>query len=253
MLFGLDNLALVGLAKSSLDNDMHRSNLILVATLLLFACGDGDVPTDSSRQQAEQISEEQERIFLPSPAQTACRFRVEAQFEPMVLFDYTVSQGGRTCYSDGGIDIFIPAENDVCRLPSWSQGAEVATMDVNEAERQFMSCTAIFSEPGRTSTGVIILSPKSTSFDMNDIDILHRDIQALISNDGLAVTYEGRLSQYICLEASEPDSVVSHILGADMVPTDEIGHRVAWGTCLEIGSRVSGIRWPEFVRDEPER
>lgn len=232
---------------------MRRSNLMLSATLLLFACGDGYVPNESSRQQVEQISEEQERTFLPSSALTACRFRVDAQFEPMVLFDYTVSRGGRTCYSDGGTDIFIPAENDVCRLPSWSAGSEVVTMDMSEAERQFMSCTAIFSGPGRTTTGVILFSPKSASFDMSDIRLLHRDIQALITNDGLAVTYEGRLSQYICLEASEPDSVVSHILGADIVATDEIGHQIARGTCLEIGSRVSGMGWPEFIRDEPGR
>lgn len=203
---------------------MRSISLLPALLLALTSCLDHPTPSELNYGQANDASpaaaSPTERPFTPlnSTSSRICKYRLEHMPTPLQLFDYTASVGGRTCYQDGQIVLFLPALGETCDLRPDYIAVDGVSMPRGEAERQYIKCSPLNLRTEDAKASVILRpSDKATEEDEGFFLQFGLDVGALVSNDGLPVTGYLMEEYRICLETDRAAEVVRRIREADVV------------------------------------
>ncbi len=162
-----------------------------------------------------------------------CRYEFSNIPPVLTVFDFTVNEGGRTCFDGTQGVLFVPRRGADCsRLDEMGASAR-ASLDHDEAARAYLGCSAI-AMPTSGGAEVILYRPnpahpRSTEAFLDFV----LDVGALAGNDMLPVTSMVPSGGVLCLEAPDGQAVVRRIAEAGIASPDvfRIEHRT--GSCRQ--------------------
>jgi hypothetical protein len=162
-----------------------------------------------------------------------CRYEFSSVPPVMTVFDFTVTEGGRTCFDGSRGILFVPRTGTDCRRLDQMGAAAPASLDHDEAARAYLGCSAI-AMPTSGGAQLILYRPNPAhprSAETFPDFVL--DVGALAGNDMLPVTSMVPGGEVLCLEAPDGRAVVRRIAEAGIASPDEfrIEHRI--GSCRE--------------------
>lgn len=212
---------------------MQRFQLILISCLLISACGEDTGAQEQVRSRSEAVSPVSERAKAKNSSYdevaaaavgSICRYSVDNPQGNLTLFNITSQSGGRTCYKNGRVFVYIPTPNDRnCDGMTDIRVRSRQKLSMVDAEAEFLRCTAINQNSLNGSTSsVVISSPDSLEGrESEEYRTLVGNIQALVTNDGLEVLSYVSSFGFICLGTDRENDVVRHINNSGIpIPED---------------------------------
>lgn len=162
-----------------------------------------------------------------------CKYVLSRRPPTARLLDYTASAGGRTCYQNGTTILFLPARGPSCKAPAAFDVERSHGLSASEAEKQYISCSALFTpRHGETGQSVIYRpSDKATEEDDGFFIQFGLDMGALVSNDGLPVSAYQVEEYEVCVETDVPAEVDRRVRESDIVNFDFVDVEFRSGSC----------------------
>jgi len=228
--------------------DLRRTVPFVLLTAWLSGC---DAPQTTGRTEASILDSE---LGSSSGPTDFCQLEFASLPDTLELFEVTRQRGGRTCFRDGVAVAFVHALPDNAYLDPedrtrlGQQDVSTTLMTHDEAEAQFLGCSAILAQGSASNVEVVIFDTRdasiedSVSYDLN--------IQAMITNDALPVQYHGFMNKITCLETSIPDVVLARVEEAEMRTPESVSIHRGVGTCQDLGGALAQ-GWFTRSRAEP--
>jgi hypothetical protein len=215
--------------------DQRGWSSVLIAIALSMLPGACQVPAASLGPDPEE--------HLSSFDGSICRVRIRNDREPLELFDLSAGLGGRVCVKDEQTLLFFQ-NRGTCSLedPLVLDGG--VQMTVSEAEREFWRCTAVAAQPKNHPTETVVLwSPTDRQGSSPDQLRFISNLELLVTNDGLPVSYYAMVDGTVCMETDDAAGVIDWIASADLVRPLDARVEGGRGTCDENAPKVTGRPW----------
>jgi hypothetical protein len=201
--------------------------ITVMAVLLGTACGESDVTRSGTEITTGASS------WKPSDNERqVCRFEISRPPEAMRLFRITTAGGGRTCFSNGRVIVIIPKVPSGCLQLVQGEYDILTVVSQFDAESEYTRCSALSLDADVTHNPAIVFTRSNGSDEVNDAFMdFSMDLGALISNDGLQVTYFSPGGTETCLEGPDIDRVRQHIKSSQIVDPAHIREFVSPQGC----------------------
>lgn len=171
-------------------------------------------------------------VWLGGGQRRACRVELAQSPSPLTLFEITRSAGGRTCFKEGRVVVFMPEREGQCPHAERLAVHRLTWEGEQEAFQEFRSCLA-GSAPSDSGRALIYrpLGPKevdATSWLQFEVDS-----GALVSNAGLPATRYAASSKEVCFEGPDLDAIEREVREADLIETDAATIERVGESCAE--------------------
>lgn len=173
----------------------------------------------------------------------ACRFEIAAERTPLELLELSADLRGRACVKDGQTLLFFPVDG-MCSLDNRLASDAGTQMSAQQAEVEFWQCTAAGAAPSITNKEtVLIWVPTEQEIPSSLHSRFISNIELLVVNDGLPISYYAVHNGVVCMEADDASAVGTWIASADLVRPRNVRIETDIGTCAENAARTTGRQW----------
>ncbi|WP_374039045.1 hypothetical protein ACETK8_08360 [Brevundimonas staleyi] len=181
----------------------------LVTFVAIASCSDPGTRNSASVVQenaATQVHERGSARF--GPGETMCIYTVSNLVEPLDVFEFTRSNGGRSCYRNETRTVFAPASTPACEAdsPAFLRVEQVTTAE--DGERQFLACSAVGGSAavGDENTVLIISQPlDGDEADEREFALHIADLRALVTNGALVASSFQSGFGIACFDTDQPE------------------------------------------------
>ena len=180
--------------------------------------------------------------------ETICRSEALELPRALVIAEFIIENGGRTCFVDGRGVLFVPERGGRCPSPSSSQMGEISRLPLTEAEQEVLRCSVFAIPSSDRPTEVAVYRPNPGRKDAGLLfDQFGVDAAALAIYDMLPVTHFGAAFGVVCLEAADARFVVERIREANIADPADLLVDFHTGACRDVTPAYTDSPWPEFV------
>lgn len=162
-----------------------------------------------------------------------CRYEIVDLPPVLSVFEFTLEEGGLTCFTgDHGV-LFVPQREANCPQPPGVPTSPRA-LSQNEAAAEYLRCSAMASPPSSRSSELTIYRPNPAHTGSNDTFIdFFLDVGALVGNDMLPVTLLVQKGYVLCMESPDARRVARRITEADIAEPLEFLVAFGAGSCRD--------------------
>lgn len=157
-----------------------------------------------------------------------CIYTVSNSVEPLDVFEFTRSAGGRSCYRGGRRTVFAPTSGSACEpnVPAFLNVEQVTTAE--DGERQFLACTVrlVFESVDNNDNTVLIARTPNLNDEASEREYYLQtvDLLALATNGALvALSFQSLTIRngysIACFDTDQPD-LLKHQIDISVEPLE---------------------------------